>query len=76
MKGIFKMYNVGQDTKFEPGGDKETSWMYELGFPREYFGASAAWAEQVKTEASELYFKTAEVVQRWIEALITKADAD
>ena len=23
----------GQDTKFEPGGDKETSYMYELGRP-------------------------------------------
>ena len=27
-------YNVGQDTKYCPGGDKETSYMYELGFPQ------------------------------------------
>ena len=33
MDGVFKLYNVGQDTKFEPGGDKETSYMYELGRP-------------------------------------------
>ena len=32
MDGILKMYNIGQDTKFELGGDKETSYMYELGF--------------------------------------------
>ena len=33
MDGVFKLYNVGQDTKFEPGGDKETSYMYEMGRP-------------------------------------------
>ncbi len=27
MQGIMKLYNVGQDTKFELGGDKETSYM-------------------------------------------------
>ena len=36
MAGVFKLYNVGQDTRFCLGGDKETSYMYELGFPRDY----------------------------------------
>jgi len=27
MKGVFKMYNVGQETRYNPGGDKETSYM-------------------------------------------------
>ena len=44
--GIDACHLLSQDTKFNPGGDKETSWMYELGFPREYFRACAAWAEQ------------------------------
>ena len=30
--------------------------MYELGFPRDYYGASAPWAEEVKAEAAELLF--------------------
>jgi len=76
MRGIMRLYNVGQDTKFDPGGDKETSWMYELGFPREYYGASEPWAEAMKSEAAELFHLTGEVVQKWIKALKKKAEAE
>jgi len=27
--GTFRVYNVGQDTQFCPGGDEGTSYMYE-----------------------------------------------
>lgn len=30
--GYIRLYNIGQDTKFELGGLPETSWMYSLGF--------------------------------------------
>ena len=52
MEGILKMYNVGQDTKFELGGDKETSYMYELGFAPQYHGACDAWADEIKDTLS------------------------
>jgi hypothetical protein len=75
MKGIFYMYNVGNDTKYCPGGDKETSYMYELGFPPDHFGATAPWAEQIKVEAAELYDKMGEdVLPRFVRALTKKAE--
>jgi tetratricopeptide (TPR) repeat protein len=55
MQGIMKMYNIGQDTKFELGGDKETSYMYELGFHPMYHGDCDPWATQVKSECAELF---------------------
>ena len=48
MVGVFRMYNVGQDTRFNPGGDKQTSYMYELGFDKKYHGQSEQWAETVR----------------------------
>lgn len=48
MLGVFRMYNVGQDTRFCPGGDKETSYMYELGFDKSYYVSSEPWVETVE----------------------------
>ena len=76
MRGVFRMYNIGQDTRFKPGGDVETSYMYELGFPREHFGATEPWAEQIKTEAAELYFMMGEdVLPRFTAELVRKAES-
>ena len=75
MDGIFRLYNVGQDTKFNPGGDKETSYMYELGFPREHYGQSEPWAELTKAAAADLFDLVAEIVQRWAKELTAKATA-
>ena len=75
MDGVFKLYNVGQDTKFEPGGDKETSYMYELGFPQKWYGPSEPWAEAVKLAAADLFDLVASVVERWVKELTTKAVA-
>lgn len=55
MEGILKMYNVGQDTKFELGGDKETSYMYELGFASQYHSTAEVWATDIKEKAGELF---------------------
>jgi len=76
MSGICRLYNIGQDTRFNPGGDKETCWMYELGFPQEFYGQSAPWAEQIKAEAADLFHAAAEVLERWIKALTSKAEQE
>jgi len=55
ISGIIKMYNIGQDTKFELGGDKETSYMYELGLPPQYHSATEPWVAQIKSEAAEVF---------------------
>ena len=73
MEGIMRMYNIGQDTRYNPGGDKETSFMYELGFPRDHFGQSEPWAEQIKAEAAELFHMVGELLQRWSKELVAKA---
>jgi tetratricopeptide (TPR) repeat protein len=64
MRGIMRMYNIGQDTKFELGGDRETSYMYELGFHPQYHGACDPWATQLKEEVPELFELTAKVITK------------
>ena len=75
MDGVFKLYNVGQDTKFQLGGDKETSYMYELGFPQVYFGQCDLWAELIKAAAADLFDLVAAVVEKWVAELTAKAAA-
>lgn len=48
---------------------------YELGFPQEHFGSTAAWAETVKAEAAELYHAIAGVIAQWVKAFQSKAAA-
>lgn len=52
MKGLIRVYNIAHDTKFELGGDENTSYMYQLGWDQRLSGP---WAEQLKTEAAELF---------------------
>lgn len=76
LPGILKMYNIGQDTKFALGGDKETSYMYELGFSTEFHGACAPWADQVKYEVTELFEKVSMLIStRFVKAIEEKANA-
>ena len=57
------MYNIGQDTRFEPGGDDGLSYIYQLGYqtPPGWFdgrGATDAappWAARLMNEAHELF---------------------
>jgi len=52
MKGLIRVYNIAHDTKFELGGDANTSYMYQLGWDQR---VSGTWAEELKTEAAELF---------------------
>ncbi|EOD17156.1 hypothetical protein EMIHUDRAFT_244355 [Emiliania huxleyi CCMP1516] len=54
---------------------RETSYMYELGFPQRHFGATEPWAEAIKTEAAELFHAASGVVGEWVEAFKAKATA-
>ena len=75
MSGVLRMYNIGQDTRYAPGGDKETSYMFELGFPQKYFGAAISWVEALKAEAVELFHAVSGIVGRWVAELQAKATA-
>ena len=75
MDGILKMYNIGQDTKFELGGDKETSYMYELGMAPQYHGACDPWATQLKEKAADLFEEVALLInQKFVPAVEAKGE--
>lgn len=75
MDGVMRMYNVGQDTKFELGGDKETSYMYELGFAPQYHGACDPWATQLKEKAADLFEAASLLVtQKFVPAVEKKGE--
>lgn len=75
MEGEFRLYNVGQDTKFEVDGDMHTSYLYSLGFPVQYHNDDGCelWARQVKFEAAELFELVSRVVTKWVDDLVAKA---
>merc|ERR1711957_1028049 len=52
MQGVFRLYNVAHDTKFQLGGDENTSYIYSMGFDHRLSGP---WVEDIKTEAGELF---------------------
>jgi len=52
MQGLFRLYNVAHDTKFELGGDENTSYMYQLGWDQRLSGP---WVEDLRSEAAELF---------------------
>eukprot|EP00913_Durusdinium_trenchii_P009504 g8933.t1 len=66
MKGLIRVYNIAHDTKFELGGDENTSYMYQLGWDQR---VSGSWAEALKTEAAELFDLVALKVDRVIKEL-------
>ena len=74
MYGVLKLYNVAQDTRFELGGDKETCYMYELGFPPQFHRADVPpWAARVREEAAELFEMVATLVtSRFVPAVQSK----
>jgi len=75
MTGVIKLYNVAQDTRFQLGGDKETCYMYELGFPQQFHGATAPWAERIREEAAELFEIAAQlVIKRLVPAIEAKGE--
>ncbi|CAJ1458543.1 unnamed protein product [Effrenium voratum] len=52
LSGLIRVYNIAHDTKFELGGDENTSYMYQLGWDRRKTGS---WTEELTTEAAELF---------------------
>ena len=74
MYGVLKLYNVAQDTRFELGGDQETCYMYELGFPPQFHRADVPpWAARVREEAAELFEMVATLVtSRFVPAVQSK----
>jgi len=53
--GVIRLYNIGQDTKFELGGLPETSWMYSLGFRADAHAQGEPWLEEIKATANDLF---------------------
>lgn len=52
LPGVIRLYNIAHDTKFELGGDENTSYMYQLGWDQRLKGA---WVEDLTVEAAELF---------------------
>jgi len=52
LQGMIRVYNIGHDTKFELGGDENTSYIYALGWDQRMKGD---WISDLTTEAAELF---------------------
>eukprot|EP00906_Rhabdomonas_costata_P020682 RCo030108 len=57
MEGMIRLYNVGQDTSYNPGGHPSVSYMYSLGFPASPSRAHAEepWEAEIKESANDLF---------------------
>ena len=74
MRGVIRLYNIGQETEFRVGGAPETSWMFEVGYPRAHFGESSGWVGELKREFESAVFETCcKVVTEGIDTLKLKA---
>ena len=69
MQGLIRVYNIAHDTKFELGGDENTSYMYQLGWDQRQSGS---WVEEMKKEAAELFDLVAVKVDGVIKDLKSK----
>jgi len=69
LQGVIRVYNIAHDTKFELGGDANTSYIYSLGWDHRLSGP---WVEDIRTEAAELFDLVAAKVDAVIEELRKK----
>uniref|UniRef100_A0A7S1SC34 Activator of Hsp90 ATPase AHSA1-like N-terminal domain-containing protein n=1 Tax=Alexandrium catenella TaxID=2925 RepID=A0A7S1SC34_ALECA len=69
MQGLIRVYNIAHDTKFQLGGDENTSYMYQLGWDHRKTGP---WVEDLRTEAAELFDKISERVDGVVRELRKK----
>lgn len=69
LSGLIRVYNIAHDTKFELGGDENTSYIYALGWDQRMSGP---WVEDLRTEAAELFDLIATKVDGVIAALKKK----
>ena len=71
--GIFRLYNVGQDTKYQPGGDTNTSYMYQVGWgERLLLEAVDEALQEVKDAAHDLFDAASAVVDAVVQELVRK----
>jgi len=52
LDGLIRVYNIAHDTKFELGGDHNTSYMYMLGWDQR---KKDEWVQKLSDEAAELF---------------------
>lgn len=69
MMGMIRVYNIAHDTKFELGGDENTSYIYALGWDQRQTGQ---WVVDLRVEAAELFDLVAVKVVEVIEELKKK----
>ena len=76
MQGVLKLYNVAQDTRFQLGGDKETCYMYELGFPPQFHAANVPpWAARIREEVPDLFERVSKLVtKKFVPAVEAKGE--
>lgn len=67
--GLIRVYNIAHDTKFELGGDHNTSYMYQLGWDQRLTGP---WIDDLQVQAAELFDLVAAAVDGVIEKLRSK----
>ena len=78
IQGEFRLYNVGQDTQFNLGGDPHTSYLYSVGVPVQFHNDERCelWARHLKYEASELFELVSALVGQVVTDLVRKAERD
>jgi len=69
LPGVIRVYNIAHDTKFELGGDPNTSYIYSLGWDQRHSGP---WVEDLRTEAAELFDLVAAKVDAVVQELHKK----
>lgn len=69
LQGLIRVYNIAHDTKFELGGDENTSYIYQLGWDRRLSGP---WVDDLTTESAELFDLVAEQVAEVVRELRKK----
>lgn len=69
MDGVIRVYNIAHDTKFELGGDENTSYMYQLGWDQRLNGK---WADGLRNDAADLFDLVADAVDGVIRDLRSK----
>ena len=68
--GVLRVYNIAHETRFQLGGDPNTSYMYQLGWAPG--GLASAWVESMRAEAAELFDCVAGAVDTVLVAMRAK----
>ena len=66
-----RMYNIGQDTQYGPGGDQNTSWIFSLGYGPDLLQGRDG--QEILDEQGDVYEANSEAVGEAIRELHRKA---